>query len=78
MTLLGMAAEPIDFDDTWILLESYLVPILQDLDRGLPNEVWMSLYSSVYKLCTKPMDPQHSRLYVKLKVRHDIGTIEVT
>ncbi|CAN0307610.1 unnamed protein product [Ascophyllum nodosum] len=67
MTLLASAAEPIDFDDTWFVLESALVPILQDLGRGLPNDLWMSLYTKVYKLCTKPMDPQHSKLYSKLK-----------
>lgn len=66
MTLL--APEPIDFDDTWVLLESSLITILQDLGQGFPNDLWISLYTGVYKLCTKPMDPQHSKLYARLKV----------
>ncbi|CAM9416688.1 unnamed protein product, partial [Ectocarpus fasciculatus] len=65
MTLL--APEPIDFDDTWVLLESSLITILQDLGQGFPNDLWISLYTGVYKLCTKPMDPQHSKLYARLK-----------
>ena len=77
MTLLASAAEPIDFDDTWFVLESALVPILQDLGRGLPNDLWMSLYTKVYKLCTKPMDPQHSKLYSKLKVRNEFGILQL-
>lgn len=67
MTLL--APEAIDFDDTWVLLESSLITILQDLGQGFPNDLWISLYTGVYKLCTKPMDPQHSKLYARLKVR---------
>lgn len=66
MTLL--APDPIDFDDTWVLLESSLITILQDLGRGFPPDLWISLYTGVYKLCTKPMDPQHSKLYGRLKV----------
>ena len=69
MTLL--APEAIDFDDTWVLLESSLITILQDLGQGFPNDLWISLYTGVYKLCTKPMDPQHSKLYGRLKVRCD-------
>lgn len=67
MTLL--APDPIDFDDTWVLLESSLITILQDLGQGFPSDLWISLYTGVYKLCTKPMDPQHSKLYGRLKVR---------
>lgn len=70
MTLL--APDEIDFDDTWVLLESSLITILQDLGRGFPNDLWISLYTGVYKLCTKPMDPQHSKLYSRLKVRRNI------
>lgn len=66
MTLL--APDPIDFDDTWVLLESSLITILQDLGQGFPSDLWISLYTGVYKLCTKPMDPQHSKLYGRLKV----------
>lgn len=69
MTLL--APKAIDFEDTWVLLESSLITILQDLGQGFPNGLWMSLYTGVYKLCTKPMDPQHSKLYGRLKVRRD-------
>ncbi|CAN0343755.1 unnamed protein product, partial [Discosporangium mesarthrocarpum] len=65
MTLL--APHSVDFDDTWVLLESSLITILQDLGQGFPNDLWMTLYTGVYKLCTKPMDPQHSKLYAKLK-----------
>lgn len=67
MTLLS--PQPVDFDDTWVLLESSLITILQDLGNGFPNDLWISLFTGVYKLCTKPMDPQHSKLYNKLKVR---------
>lgn len=66
MTLL--APEAIDFDDTWVLLESSLITILQDLGQGFPNDLWISLYTGVYKLCTKTMDPQHCKLYARLKV----------
>ncbi len=66
MTLL--TPDPIDFDDTWVLLESSLITILQDLRQGLPNDLWISLFTGVYKLCTKPNDPQHSKLYGRLKV----------
>ncbi|CAM9475435.1 unnamed protein product, partial [Choristocarpus tenellus] len=65
MTLL--APHAVDFDDIWGLLESSLIKILQDLGQGFPNDLWMTLYTGVYKLCTKPMDPQHSKLYAKLK-----------
>lgn len=66
MTLL--APQPVDFDDTWVLLESSLITILQDLGQGFPNDLWMLLYTGIYKLCTKQMDPQHSKLYCRLKV----------
>lgn len=71
MTLLS--PQPVDFDDTWVLLESSLVAILQDLGNGFPHDLWISLYTGVYKLCTKPMDPQHSRLYNRLKVMHQLA-----
>lgn len=67
MTLLS--PKPVDFEDTWVLLESSLITILQDLGNGFPNDLWISLFTGVYKLCTKPMDPQHSKLYSRLKVK---------
>ncbi|CAM9125978.1 unnamed protein product [Chrysoparadoxa australica] len=69
---LGFASMPLrsaaeEFEVTWSQLESSLLPILQDIGSGFPNDKWMSLYSGVYTLCTKPSDPQHSRLYAKVK-----------
>lgn len=66
MTLLN--PQPVDFDDTWVLLESSLITILQDIGQGFPPDLWMLLYTGIYKLCTKQMDPQHSKLYARLKV----------
>lgn len=80
MTLLN--PQPVDFDDTWVLLESSLITILQDIGQGFPPDLWMLLYTGIYKLCTKQMDPQHSKLYARLKVLYvllfNVPTREVT
>ncbi|KAG5180870.1 Cullin [Tribonema minus] len=63
-----LSPEPIDFDETWGLLESSLLTILMDFpNKNFPNDLWMTLYTGVYKLCTKPMDAQPGKLYFKLK-----------
>ncbi|CAM9386669.1 unnamed protein product, partial [Phaeothamnion confervicola] len=62
-----LTPDPIDFDVTWAQLKAALTAILTDLGTGFPNDLWMKLYSNVYYLCTKPLDPQHAKLYWKLK-----------
>jgi hypothetical protein len=50
------------------LLESSLLSILRDIGSGFPNDLWVTLYTGVYKLCTRPMGQQMNfQLYSRLK-----------
>jgi hypothetical protein len=71
--------KPLDFDNTWAVLESSIEQITTQFSLGISNERWMQLYTYVYKMCASPTKPLHQKMYWALKsfLERHVGRISL-